>query len=82
MIREMTLGQYYKADSVLHKLDARVKLLGTLLFVITLFSEKLIKSWNCNSISCFHNKAVKSTIFYDDSRCKTTVCYYLFFSDY
>ena len=73
MIREMTLGQYYKADSVLHKLDARVKLLGT---------EKFIKSWNCNSISCFHNKAVKSTIFYDDSRCKATVCYYLFFSDY
>ena len=45
MIREMTLGQYYKADSVLHKLDARVKLLGTLLFVITFFfSEKFIKS--------------------------------------
>ena len=37
MIREMTLGQYYKADSILHKLDPRVKLLGTLLFVITLF---------------------------------------------
>ena len=40
MIREMTLGQYYKVDSVLHKLDPRVKLLGTLLFVITLFFPK------------------------------------------
>ena len=40
MIREMTLGQYYKADSILHKLDPRVKLLGTLLFVITLFFPK------------------------------------------
>lgn len=44
MIREMTLGQYYKADSVLHKLDARVKLLGTLLFVITLFFPKSLLS--------------------------------------
>lgn len=40
MIREMTIGQYYRADSVLHKLDPRVKLLGTLLFVITLFFPK------------------------------------------
>ena len=40
----MTLGQYYKADSVLHKLDARVKLLGTLLFVITLFFPKSLLS--------------------------------------
>lgn len=44
MIREMTLGQYYKADSVLHKLDARVKLLGTLIFVITLFFPKSLLS--------------------------------------
>lgn len=40
MIREMTLGQYYKADSVLHRLDPRVKLAGTLLFVLTLFFPK------------------------------------------
>ena len=44
MIREMTLGQYYKADSILHKLDPRVKLLGTLLFVITLFFPKSLLS--------------------------------------
>ena len=44
MIREMTLGQYYKADSILHKLDPRVKLLGTLLFVITLFFSKSLLS--------------------------------------
>ena len=44
MIREMTLGQYYKANSILHKLDPRVKLLGTLLFVITLFFPKSLLS--------------------------------------
>ena len=57
MIREMTLGQYYKADSILHKLDQRVKLLGTLLFVITLFFPKSIKPWDCDSISYFDSKA-------------------------
>lgn len=37
MIRDITLGQYYPADSVLHKLDPRVKLFGTLIFIISLF---------------------------------------------
>lgn len=40
MLREMTLGQYYRANSILHRLDPRVKLAGTLLFVITLFFPK------------------------------------------
>ena len=37
MIRDITLGQYYPADSVLHKTDPRVKLTGTLLFIISVF---------------------------------------------
>lgn len=37
MIREITLGQYYPTDSVLHRLDPRVKLSGTLMFIISLF---------------------------------------------
>lgn len=37
MIRDITIGQYYPADSVIHKLDPRVKLAGTLLFIISLF---------------------------------------------
>ena len=38
MLREITLGQYYPADSVLHSLDPRVKLFSTLVFIITLFA--------------------------------------------
>ena len=38
MLREITLGQYYPAESVLHSLDPRVKLFATLVFIITLFS--------------------------------------------
>ena len=37
MIRDITIGQYYQADSVIHRLDPRVKLMGTLIFVISLF---------------------------------------------
>ncbi|MCR5266986.1 MAG: energy-coupling factor transporter transmembrane protein EcfT [Lachnospiraceae bacterium] len=37
MLRDITLGQYYPTDSVLHRLDPRVKLLGTLVFLISLF---------------------------------------------
>ena len=38
MLHEITLGQYYPTESVLHSLDPRVKLFGTLMFIITLFS--------------------------------------------
>lgn len=37
MLRDITLGQYYQADSVIHKLDPRVKLFGTLIYIISLF---------------------------------------------
>ncbi len=37
MIRDITLGQYYQTASVLHRLDPRVKLVGTLLFICSLF---------------------------------------------
>lgn len=37
MLRDITLGQYYPADSVIHKLDPRVKLFGTLIYIISLF---------------------------------------------
>lgn len=42
MIRDITLGQYYPADSILHKLDPRVKLSATLAFIVALF---LAKGW-------------------------------------
>lgn len=37
MIRDIVLGQYYPADSVIHKLDPRVKLFATLIYIIALF---------------------------------------------
>ena len=37
MIRDITLGQYYPVDSVLHRMDPRTKLSGTMVFIISLF---------------------------------------------
>jgi len=37
MIRDITLGQYYPVDSVIHRMDPRTKLFGTMVFIISLF---------------------------------------------
>ena len=37
MLRDITLGQYYPVDSVLHRLDPRTKLFGTLVYIVSLF---------------------------------------------
>lgn len=45
MIRDITLGQYYPADSVIHKLDPRVKLAGTMVFIISLFAFRSVSAY-------------------------------------
>lgn len=37
MLRDITLGQYYPGQSLIHRLDPRVKIIATLLFIIELF---------------------------------------------
>lgn len=37
MIRDITIGQYYTAESVIHRLDPRIKIVGTLIYMISLF---------------------------------------------
>ena len=37
MIRDITIGQYYPAESAIHKMDARLKLMITFVFIVTLF---------------------------------------------
>ena len=37
MIKDITIGQYYNSNSILHRLDPRVKLVGTFVFLIALF---------------------------------------------
>ena len=42
MIRDITIGQYYPADSRIHRLDPRVKIVCTLLYLISLFTFKSV----------------------------------------
>lgn len=37
MLRDITLGQYYPADSMIHKLDPRIKLMGAFVYILSLF---------------------------------------------
>ncbi len=37
MIRDITLGQYYQTESVIHRLDPRFKIISTLLYIVALF---------------------------------------------
>lgn len=37
MLRDIILGQYYQTDSVIHRLDPRVKLATTIIYIISLF---------------------------------------------
>lgn len=39
-MKEITLGQYYPVDSVVHRMDPRTKLAGTLIYIIALFLAK------------------------------------------
>lgn len=40
MLKDITLGQYYQTDSVVHRLDPRVKLAATLLYICSLVTVK------------------------------------------
>ena len=42
MIRDITIGQYYPAESRIHRLDPRVKIVCTLLYLISLFTFQSI----------------------------------------
>ena len=38
MLKDITLGQYFPADSVLHRMDPRYKIIATLLMIVMLFA--------------------------------------------
>lgn len=40
MIRDITLGQFFPGDSLLHKMDARMKLLLTIFYIVIIFVSR------------------------------------------
>ncbi len=57
MIRDITIGQYYPANSKLHRLDPRVKIMCTLLYLISLFLFKNI--WGYIAATIFLAAVIK-----------------------
>ena len=57
MLRDITIGQYYQTDSVIHRLDPRVKLMGTLIFIISLFLDRSI--WIYLGVTIFLAAVIK-----------------------
>ena len=55
MIRDITIGQYYQTESVLHRLDPRTKLMGTLVFIISMF---LADTWIGYALSAVYLAAI------------------------
>ena len=45
MIRDITIGQYYPAESRIHRLDPRVKIVCTLLFLVSLFVQNSLPGY-------------------------------------
>ena len=50
MIRDITIGQYYPSNSILHRLDPRTKIMGTVFFIISLFLGNSILSYGIATI--------------------------------
>ena len=42
MIRDITIGQYYQGESLIHKLDPRMKVVGVLVYLISLFCFRYV----------------------------------------
>lgn len=45
MLKDITLGQYFPGNSILHRLDPRIKLALTVLFIAALFMSKSVFSY-------------------------------------
>ena len=70
MLREITIGQYYPADSVLHRLDPRTKFVGTILYM-TRFHESRRFAEICTL------EGVTAVIAFDENEDEDIYCPYL-----
>lgn len=55
----ITIGQYYPENSIIHKLDPRVKLFGTMVFIVLLFTIKNV--WGYALFTVFIATVIKAS---------------------
>ena len=42
MIKDITIGQYFPGNSVIHRMDARIKIIMTAVFIVMLFAANSV----------------------------------------
>ena len=45
MFKDVTLGQYFPGDSVIHRMDPRAKIIASILYIIAVFCARNIISF-------------------------------------
>ena len=53
MLRDVTLGQYFPGNSLLHKLDPRTKILLTLFYIAITFTAKTVLAFCVMTVIAF-----------------------------
>ena len=53
MLKDLTLGQYFPGNSILHKLDPRMKIILTVLYIVWIFLAKSVASYAAVLCSAF-----------------------------
>ena len=56
MIRDITIGQYFPGKSAIHKMDPRIKILLSILYIVMLFGACC---WAC----CSASRPILSAVF-------------------
>ena len=49
MLKDITLGQYFPGNSIIHRLDPRTKLIMLVVYIVALF---MAKGWLSTSLLC------------------------------
>ncbi len=52
MIKDITLGQYFPLDSVIHKIDPRFKIIFTIIYIILVFFANSVATYTVTAVFC------------------------------
>ena len=62
MLRDITLGQYFPGDTVIHRLDPRVKIVAVIFYIVALFAASNAYAYIfAVNLNC-HNETVSSPL--------------------
>ena len=60
MLKDITIGQHYPSNSVIHRLDPRIKLIATFVFMVSLFI--INKFWPYAIVFIINKETIKTKV--------------------